>query len=251
MNESSMQIHVARPCGPSQTPARPRAGEHVAVPPNVRRRRARQMWTTPTALPPLGGMMPAMTTLAEPPIWPPLPLPSLEALLSRDGNMPAAITFAPALDDVSVVEAPLLALTRFLIQRAQALGGLTLTATGALSRADVRAFFGEMTWPDYKANVLVMNKVLNEADVMPVEITRRISQDVTRAWPSSIVSGGASRLRCAAAVSLPIWSSSRSARAARWAASWPTRPSMPASRAASSGALSQARRSPFRTGSPR
>lgn len=129
--------------------------------------------------PPLGGMIPAMTTLAEPPIWSLLTLPSLEALLSRDGSMPAAITFAHALDEVSVAEAPLLALTRLMIERAQALGGLTLTATGSLSRADVRAFFDEMTWPGYdKANVLVMNKVLNEADVMPVEITRRIAQDV-------------------------------------------------------------------------
>jgi hypothetical protein len=123
--------------------------------------------------------MPAMITLAELPIWTLLTRPSLEALLSRDGSMPAAIAFAPDLDDVSVAEAPLLALTRLMIQRAQALGGLTLTTTGALSRADVRAFFDEMIWPGYdKANVLVMNKVLNEADVMPVEITRRIAQDI-------------------------------------------------------------------------
>ncbi|WP_238192986.1 hypothetical protein [Methylobacterium frigidaeris] len=120
-----------------------------------------------------------MTTLAELPIWTLLTRPSLEALLSRDGSMPEAIKIAADLHDVSVADAPLLALTRLMIQRAQALDGLTLTATGALSRIDVRAFFDEMTWPGYdKANVLVMNKALNEADVMPVEITRRIAQDL-------------------------------------------------------------------------
>jgi hypothetical protein len=72
---------------------------------------------------------------------------------------------------------PLLATLRLMITRAQANGGLTLTATHALSRADTRALFDALVWPDYeKADVLAANKVLNEADVMPVETTRLIAQ---------------------------------------------------------------------------
>lgn len=72
---------------------------------------------------------------------------------------------------------PLLATLRLMITRAQANGGLTLTATHALSRADTRALFDALVWPDYdKDAVLAVNKVLNEADVMPVEVTRLIAQ---------------------------------------------------------------------------
>ena len=108
------------------------------------------------------------------PIWTLLIRPSFDALLlGRGEEMPRAITIAPDLDGASVVDTPLLATTRLMIQRAQAPGGLTLTATGALSRADVRAIFDAMSWPGYdKVTALLMNKVLNEADVMPVELTR-------------------------------------------------------------------------------
>ena len=43
--------------------------------------------------------------------------------------------------------------------------------------ADTRAIFDAMNWPGYeKAHVLIMNMVLNEADVMPVEFTRLTAQ---------------------------------------------------------------------------
>ena len=72
---------------------------------------------------------------------------------------------------------PLLATLRLMLVRAQANGGLTLTATHAVSRADTRALFDALDWPDYdKTQVLGVNKVLNEADVMPVETTRLIAQ---------------------------------------------------------------------------
>jgi len=117
-------------------------------------------------------------TLADLPIWAVLTPPSLDALLLGRGQIiPRAITLASNLDGSSVVDTPLLATTRLMIQRAQAIKGLTLTATGALSRADVRALFETMSWPGYdKANALAMNKVLNEADVMPVELTRLTAQ---------------------------------------------------------------------------
>lgn len=62
--------------------------------------------------------------------------------------------------------------------QAQASGGLTLTAGGALSRADTKALFDATEWPDYdRASVLAVNKVLNEGDVLPIQFTRMIAQD--------------------------------------------------------------------------
>ncbi|KQO66332.1 hypothetical protein ASF22_20555 [Methylobacterium sp. Leaf87] len=117
-----------------------------------------------------------MTTLTHPPVWSLLTHASLDALLDRPGRgMPEVIAIDAGGD--AAMAAPLVATTRQMIERAQAHTGLTLTATGALCRADVRAMFDAMSWPDYdKAQVLVMNKVLNEIDVMPVEATRLIAQ---------------------------------------------------------------------------
>ena len=104
-------------------------------------------------------MMSLMRTPAHLPLWTLLTQPSLDALLLNRGQaMPRAITIAPDLDGASVFDTPLLATTQVIVQRAQALGGLTLTATGTLSRADVRAIFDAMSWPGYdKVTALRMN----------------------------------------------------------------------------------------------
>ena len=117
-----------------------------------------------------------MTTLTYPPVWSLLTHAGLHALLELSaGGMPEVITVEATAD--AAMAAPLVGTTRQMIQRAQAHSGLTLTATGALSRAHVRALFDAMTWPGYdKAQVLLMNKVLNEIDVMPVEATRLVAQ---------------------------------------------------------------------------
>ncbi|WP_458441603.1 hypothetical protein [Methylorubrum extorquens] len=119
-----------------------------------------------------------MSVVDLPPVWSLLTRHSLDALLERaDSSMPAAISIAPEFDRASLSGVPLLGTARLLIERAQALGGLTLTATGALSRIDTRAIFDAMSWPGYdKAQVLTMHKVLNEADAMPVELTRLTAQ---------------------------------------------------------------------------
>jgi len=55
---------------------------------------------------------------------------------------------------------------------------LTLTLGDALSRADTEALFDMTEWPDYdRASVLAVNKVLNEDDVLPIQLTRRVAQD--------------------------------------------------------------------------
>lgn len=110
-----------------------------------------------------------------PPAWSLLKPASIVALVSHSkGGMPEALSIRPGLipADTAIVST-----TRLMIERAVNEGGLTLTATGALSRADTRAVFDAMIWPGYdKAQALAMNKVLNEADVMPVEATRMIGQ---------------------------------------------------------------------------
>ena len=117
-----------------------------------------------------------MSTLTHPPVWGLLTHASLDALLELSaGGMPGVITVDATADHA--MAAPRVAITRLMIARAQALAGLTLTATGALSRTDVRALFDAMTWPGYdKAQLLLMNKVLNEIDVMPVEATRLVAE---------------------------------------------------------------------------
>ena len=121
-----------------------------------------------------------MTKLTELPVWMLLGPASQDALLlGRGDTLPAAIAIARDLGGDAVANVPLMATTRLMLARARALGGLALTATGALSRADVRAIFDAIDWPGYdKAHVLMMNKALNEADVMPVELTRLTAQTV-------------------------------------------------------------------------
>lgn len=112
------------------------------------------------------------------PAWSLLTRSGVAGLLARpDGGPPPAIRLGPNLDAISAAEMPLLATLRLMIAHAQANSGLTLTAKHALSRADTRALFDNLVWPDYdKTEVLAVNKVLNEADVMPVETTRLIAQ---------------------------------------------------------------------------
>ena len=112
------------------------------------------------------------------PAWTLLTRASLDALLvGPDGSMPEALMLHSSLPGAEIANVPLVATTRLMIERAQANDGLSLTATGALSRVDTRAIFDAMSWPGYdKVHVLLMNKVLNEADVMPVEATRLIAQ---------------------------------------------------------------------------
>ena len=104
-------------------------------------------------------------------------------LLDRDGlhalveaprpGLPEGIflTSNRALHEISAV--PLVKAARQVLGRAVAQDGLTLTTSGALSRADTRALFDLIDWPDYAKNeVLAVNQVLNEADALPVHITR-------------------------------------------------------------------------------
>ena len=119
-----------------------------------------------------------MTEYEHLPAWSLLTPQSVSALLERPSDsIPDVIRVATDLDESEVGETAFLSTTRLMIERAQQNEGLQLTASLALSRADTRALFDALTWPDYdKAIVLAVNKVLNEHDVMPVEIVRGIIQ---------------------------------------------------------------------------
>jgi hypothetical protein len=119
-----------------------------------------------------------MTKIEHLPAWSLLTPSGIAGLLARpNGGPPETIRLGSNLDATSAAGMPLLATLSLMLARAQASGGLTLTATHALSRADTRALFDALVWPDYdKEEVLAVNKVLNEGDVMPVEVTRLIAQ---------------------------------------------------------------------------
>lgn len=119
-----------------------------------------------------------MTKIEHLPAWSLLTPSGIAGLLARpNGGSPETIRLGSNLDEISAAGMPLLATLSLMLPRAQASGGLTLTATHALSRADTRALFDALVWPDYdKEEVLAVNKVLNEGDVMPVEVTRLIAQ---------------------------------------------------------------------------
>jgi hypothetical protein len=112
------------------------------------------------------------------PAWRLLDREGLHALVETPRRgLPEGIFLTPnrALYEISVV--PLVMAARQVIERAIAQGGLPLTAAGALSRADTRALFDLIDWPDYPKNeVLAVNRVLNEADALPVHVTRIVLQ---------------------------------------------------------------------------
>jgi len=112
------------------------------------------------------------------PAWTLLERKSIAALLTPEPRLPSAIQVARTVPPAEVAAAPIIRATRALIEHAQTADGLTLTAGGALSRADTRALFDATDWPDYdRASVLAVNKVLNEGDVLPIHMTRMIAQD--------------------------------------------------------------------------
>lgn len=68
---------------------------------------------------------------------------------------------------------PMVHAARLLLELAVEKGGLVLTPAGALKRVDVWHVFDRTEWPGYdKADILAMNKVINEHDAYGVLFTR-------------------------------------------------------------------------------
>jgi hypothetical protein len=83
-----------------------------------------------------------MTKIEHLPAWSLLTPTGIAGLLARpNGGPPETIRLGCNLDETSAAGMPLLATLSLMLTRAQASGGLTLTTTHALSRADTRALF--------------------------------------------------------------------------------------------------------------
>ncbi|RYF28203.1 MAG: hypothetical protein EOO23_07570 [Comamonadaceae bacterium] len=120
--------------------------------------------------------LPGVTSI--PPAWTHLQPDSLKALLEPPGRVPQALRLTPYNVPVeAALQVPMVIAARLLLALAVEKGGLVLTPAGALKRADVRHVFDRTEWPGYdKADILAVNKVINEDDAYGVLFTRIVLQ---------------------------------------------------------------------------
>jgi len=102
---------------------------------------------------------------------------SLNALRQEPSGSNHAIRIEPDLTDAEVSGSAVTANALILLRRAAESGGLKLTATGNLSRAVVEEMWGVIKAPGYdKAELLRVQKVINEPDVLPLHFLRILTQ---------------------------------------------------------------------------
>ena len=111
------------------------------------------------------------------PAWTMLEFDSLNALRQEPSTNNHAIRLEPDLADAEISGSAVTANALILLRRAAEIGGLKLTATGNLSRAVVEEMFGIIKAPGYdKAELLRVQKVINEPDVLPLHFVRILAQ---------------------------------------------------------------------------
>src|SRR3984893_11143856 len=111
------------------------------------------------------------------PAWTMLEFDSLNALRQEPSTNNHAIRLEPDLADAEISASAVVANALNLLRRAAEIGGLKLTATGNLSRAVVEEMFGIIKAPGYdKAELLRVQKVINEPDVLPLHFVRILTQ---------------------------------------------------------------------------
>jgi hypothetical protein len=111
------------------------------------------------------------------PAWTMLEFDSLNALRQEPSGSNHAIRIEPDLTDAEVSGSAVTANALILLRRAAESGGLKLTATGNLSRAVVEEMWGVIKAPGYdKAELLRVQKVINEPDVLPLHFLRILTQ---------------------------------------------------------------------------
>jgi hypothetical protein len=109
--------------------------------------------------------------------WTILEFNSLNALRQEPSGSNRAIRLEPDLANAEISGSAVTANALILLRRAADTGGLKLTATGNLSRAVVEEMFGIIQAPGYdKAELLRIQKVINEPDVLPLHFVRILTQ---------------------------------------------------------------------------
>ena len=102
---------------------------------------------------------------------------SFNALRHEPSTSNHAIRLEPDLANAEISGSAVTANALFLLRRAAEVGGLKLTATGNLSRAVVEEMCGIIKAPGYdKAELLRVQKVINEPDVVPLHFVRILTQ---------------------------------------------------------------------------
>jgi hypothetical protein len=111
------------------------------------------------------------------PAWTMLEFDSFNALHDEPAASNNAIRLEPDLTDVEISGSAVTANALILLRRAVETGGLKLTATGNLSRAVVEEMCETIRAPGYDtAELLRVQKVLNEPDVLPLHFLRILAQ---------------------------------------------------------------------------
>jgi hypothetical protein len=111
------------------------------------------------------------------PAWTLLTFDSLRALRREPSIGQAAIRIANDLSADEIAGSALARNTFILLRQATEHCGLSLTATGNLSRAVVAEMCKLMEWPGYdQADAFRFHKVINEPDFLPLHIARLLAE---------------------------------------------------------------------------
>src|SRR6185436_4548823 len=111
------------------------------------------------------------------PAWILLTFDSLRALRQEPSASQAAIRIANDLSADEIAGSALARNTFILLRQAIERGGLSLTATGNLSRAVVAEMCKLIEWPGYdQADAFRFHKVVNEPDFLPLHVVRLLAE---------------------------------------------------------------------------
>jgi hypothetical protein len=114
------------------------------------------------------------------PAWMLLTFDSLRALRQEPSDAHSAIRIANTAGVDEIASSPVARNTFVLLRQAIERRGLTLTATGNLSRAVVADMRKLMEWPNYdQSDVFRLHKVINEPDFLPLYVVRQLAEAAT------------------------------------------------------------------------
>jgi hypothetical protein len=114
------------------------------------------------------------------PAWTLLTFESLRALRKGPSAVQTAIRIANDLGVDEIAGSPVARNALILLRQAIERGGLPVTATGNLSRAEVAEMCKLIEWPNYdQADAFRFNKVINEPDFLPLHVVRQLAQAAT------------------------------------------------------------------------